>query len=247
MKNFYLLFVILLTDFCSYASEPVPYELPAPVERQEILEHGHFTVCYNIPYEQPAWVAYELTPEMLTGDITLRRPKFEKDTTLPVGGAEIKDYRKSNFLPGRLLHERFFNFDEDLLKKTYYMTVVSPMRSGFVNSFWPRVGSLLENWVEEYGSLYVACGPVLTDLPYTSLGASRIYIPRRFYLVVMNEERTNAVGFIFNNENTIASLNSFAKTVSEVEKETNLVFFNALKKEEAIGLKDQFNNNDWKW
>ena len=105
------LIIILLILFVAFMLIPTPepvevnadgsvkinnLELPTPIDGEQIIRHTGYTLSYNEEYEQPSWVAYELTRDEVLGD-EARKDDFRADPAVKTGSATPEDYRKSGF------------------------------------------------------------------------------------------------------------------------------------------------------
>jgi len=112
--------------------------------------------------------------------------------------------------------------------KYFYMTNISPMKLAYHNHIWLKTEELIRLWSAGTDGLYVVCGPILADAPFGTIGDNKVSIPKRFYKVVYDPVNQKAIGFLFRNGMSSGKLNSYAKSIDEIEKETGIDLFPSL-------------------
>ncbi len=245
MKKSILLAVFICIILTLNAQEK--FEHPTHNKRRHLVHHKHYSLSFDKPYGMPAWVAYELTAEEAKGTLELKKVKLVSDPKLPKATATKKDYKKSNYAPGLLATPFDMAFSEEALSETQYITNACPFKPFFNNGLWYNLGELVRYWAQEYGGVYVITGPVLTEAPFPTIGKNKVSVPKTLYKVVMDKDKTKAVGFIMANRNSVSSLSSFAVGIDKVEKLTEIDFFSQLDDEKEEKLEYTFNKEDWIW
>ena len=137
---------------------------------------------------------------------------------------------------------------EDLtaMSETFYMSNMSPMAASFNRGIWSR----LEDWVREEAlgnsGLYVVTGPILSS----SCGSLKesITVPCAYYKIVFKEgTQPKMLGFVLSNAGASGSLQAFAVSVDEIEKQTGLDFFPQLDNALEQSLESKVSLSGWRF
>ncbi len=84
-------------------------------------------------------------------------------------------------------------------------------------------------WTTLRGALYVVTGPIYIVPPPNHIGVNQVAVPFRFYKVIFDPIRVEAIAFMLNNTQTpTAMLPHKISTVDEVEMWTGLDFLSQL-------------------
>lgn len=204
-------------------------ELPAPVPGEQIIKHTGYTLSYNEEYEQPSYVAYELTAKEVDGGYD-RADSFKADPAVKTGSATLADYKGSGYDRGHMAPAADFKWSEEAMSDTFYLSNMSPQVGAFNRGIWADLESAVRTMAYENGSVYVVTGPVLTDGPYETIGENKVAVPKRYYKVILDytDPEIKAIGFVLPNASKTGELSDYVLTVNEVEEITGLDFFPAL-------------------
>lgn len=204
-------------------------ELPAPVPGEQIIRHTGYTLSYNEEYEQPSYVAYELTREEVYGALN-REDSFKADPAVTTGSATLEDYRGSGYDRGHLAPAADFKWSADAMSDTFYLSNMSPMDGSFNRGIWADLEATVRQMAVDNEKVYIVTGPVLTDGPYKTIGESKVAVPNQYYKVVLDytDPDIKAIGFVLPNKGSSDSLETYVVPVDEVEEITGLDFFPAL-------------------
>ncbi|HEX2963753.1 MAG TPA: DNA/RNA non-specific endonuclease [Ignavibacteriales bacterium] len=220
-----VLALFLVSSAIAQAFNYLPYS-----RGTEIIQHTAFTLSYIEKYEQPEWVAYKLTRDMLSGPAK-RTNKFIPDTLVTTGSATAKDYEKSGYDKGHLCPAADMKSSPVLMKECFYMSNMSPQDPAFNRGVWSKLEELVRTWAMQDSLLYIATGPVFRDSMKFIGKKNRVAVPWGFYKVILEYRkgyRPKAIGFILPNLGTGDSLIHFTASVDSVEKLTGIDFFPGL-------------------
>lgn len=221
-------------------------ELPKPIDGEQIVMHTGYTLSYNEEYEQPSWVAYELTREEVAGTFD-RVDNFRPDKAIWTGSATLEDYKGSGYDRGHLAPAADFKWSAEAMDDTFYMSNMSPQVGQFNRGIWADLESVVRQMAVENGNIYIATGPVLSDGPYKTIGKNRVAVPNYYYKVILdyNDDDIKAIGFILPNEKGANSVDFYAVTVDEVEEFTGIDFFPALPDDVEELLESNLDKSKW--
>lgn len=174
-------------------------------------------------YKQSEWVSYILTKSNLNSNIR-RESYFRVDTMVEGGTAKSSDYTGSNYDRGHMASAADMSRDEKTMYESFYMSNICPQAPNLNRGVWKKLESQGRIWVSfQFDTLYVICGPVLTDSLMFTIGESKVAVPKRFYKVFIYKD--HSICFIFNNEKCDEmDLLQYQTTMSEIEKITGLCF-----------------------
>ncbi len=220
MKSFLSVFFSLII-VGAFAQQ---YEIPSAMPREQQVKHQMFTLSYNEGYELPSWAAYRLTAEQAKATGTYKE-KYIEDPLVTTGSASVKDYKDAGFIMGQLVPPEDLVISPAAAQETFLTSNTVPHKPVFNKNIWKKLELLVREWAKEGNTLYIACGPVLTDAPFGTFGPNKISIPLRYYKVVLDVSGERAIGFVFRNNLATGSLKAYAISVDEVEKITGIDFF----------------------
>lgn len=217
------------------ASLEIPVmETDAP---SQILEYTGHTLSYNNETRLPNWVAYELTATEAEGD-NPRKDKFARDPQAAGAQGSKEDYRNSGWDRGHMAPAGDMKWDTKAMDETYYFTNICPQNHQLNNGDWKELEEKCREWAVKYGSIYIVCGPIITENVHGRLGENQIVIPDKFYkvLLVQKDGKYQGAGFLFTNypkrDSRISTkpgpdrpLESYMVTIDEVEAATGMDFF----------------------
>jgi len=210
----------------------------------ETVAHTKYTLGYAEKYEQPAWVAYRLTAEMVTGK-NKRINSFRPDPQVTTGSAVPADYRGSGYDRGHLAPVADFKQSAEWMDETFFMSNMSPQLHEFNAGIWGKLEAATRGWAKRYGAVYVVAGPMLKKGLPTIGKYNRVAVPEMYYKVILDLNEPKAIAFVFRNEGTENPLRSFATSVNEVERQTGLDFFAQLPDDLENRLETQQDMDAW--
>lgn len=243
-KLFSSLVLLLIIINAAFAQEfnYLPYSCGT-----EIIKHTAFTLSYIEKFEQPEWVAYKLTRDMLMGSAK-RTNKFTADTLVPTGSATAKDYEKSGYDKGHLCPAADMKSSALLMRECFCMSNMSPQEPSFNRGIWSKLEDLVRAWAMQDSLLYIATGPVFKDSMKYIGKKNRVAVPWGFYKVILDYRKgrwNKAIGFILPNSGTSDSLIHFTASVDSVEKVTGIDFFPDLPDIIERSLESSYDLTDW--
>lgn len=223
-----LCFILLpALTFVSSAAQDLDF---LPASRGEVIRHTYYTLSYIEAHEQPEWVAYYLSPDMLRR-VYKRKDSFRPDPTVRTGSATYDDYKTApDYDAGHLVPCRQMQFDCNAMSETFYMSNMSPQHKDLNRHKWAHLERLERNMAWRNGGLYVITGPVLGRTRGTIGLDNRISIPDYFYKIFLshNDRESKAIAFILPNEKAGLPLEDYVVSVDSVETLSGIDFFPAL-------------------
>jgi endonuclease G len=213
----------------------------------EIIRHTAYTLSYIENYEQPEWVAYKLSRDMLTGPMK-RTNKFVADTLVPTGSATAKDYEKSGYDKGHLCPAADMKSSPVLMKECFLMSNMSPQEPSFNRGVWSKLEESVRTWAGQDSLIYVVTGPVFKDSMKYIGKKNHVAVPWGFYKVILDYrkgQKPKAIGFILPNAGSNDSLAHFAVAVDSVEKITGVDFFPGLPNRIEKKVERSYDILDW--
>ena len=221
-----------------------PGKLEIPVLEKsvssQVLEYKGFTVSYNKDLRLPNWVAYELTASEVEGDLP-RKDKFRPDPAAHGPQANKEDYKNSGWDRGHMAPAADMKWSAEAIDESCYFTNICPQNPQLNGGDWKELEEQCRKWAQKYGSIYIACGPIITKNEHGKIGANKVVVPDKFYKVVLARVNSEyqGVGFIFHNPPQRKSkisgkpsvnrpLKSYVVSIDEVEAVTGIDFFQAL-------------------
>ncbi len=204
-------------------------EIPSYVKGHQVVAHNGFTLSYNEDYEQPDWVAYELTVEELNTNNTSRTEDFREDPAIVTQSAHLDDYRNSGYDRGHLCPSADRTSSVEKNSETFLLSNMSPQLHRFNAGLWLKAEGAVRDAARDFGKVYVVTGPVFSD-DMKTIGPCNVAVPGSFYKVVLGVKNGEvyAIGLICPQEYQNGNLKPYLCSVNDVEKMTGLDFFPSL-------------------
>ncbi|MFT4759796.1 MAG: endonuclease G [Saprospiraceae bacterium] len=239
--------VIEDTSDIEYTDENEIFYLPTSTTGQ-IVKHQYYAISYNEEYEQPEWVAYELTKDRLYTKGVGRTNDFRPDIAVKTGSASLSDYRGSGYDRGHLVPAGDMGFDYDAMSETFFMSNMSPQKRNFNGGIWRELEELTRSWAKKFRHLYVVTGPILTEKMIGYIGENEVGVPSYYYKVVLDlsEPEMKGIAYIMPNEVSDRPIHEYATSIDKVEEITGINFFSNLMEarlEEEI--EKEYNTDLW--
>lgn len=211
----------------------------------EIVEHEHFTLSYNEPYEQAEWVAYLLKRDHLTND-DRRRPYFIEDPQVKSKSADWRNYKGSGYDRGHLCPAGDRRFSKQAYNETFYTSNISPQDKDFNAGVWNRLELQIRQWTKKYGTLFVVTGGVL-EKGLKEIGEEDVAVPKYFYKIVARGDANNLkiIGFLMLGKESTKPLQQFTVSVDRIEEITGIDFFEKLDDELEAKLERDVQRSAW--
>lgn len=212
-----------------------------------LIEHNHFMLSYNEPFEQAEWVAYILKKEHLTHD-DRKRPYFIEDPKIRTKSADWRNYRGSGYDRGHLCPAGDRRFSEQAYNETFYTSNISPQNNDFNSGIWNRLEMQVRQWSKRYGDLFVVTGGVLED-GLMEIGEEDVDVPEYYYKIISrgSAENLKVIAFLIPAKETSESIKKFIVSVDEIEERTQIDFFEQLETKIELDLEKEIATKDWKF
>lgn len=233
MKKSLLLFALMLclTAMSCQEIDLNNIEIPTITDERSdrIITHKGFTLSYNYDWKIPNWVAYELTDIEVMGEVP-RYDKFKPDPMVPQNvSATTNDYKHSGYDRGHLAPAADMKWDEQAMRESFYLSNICPQNPNLNGGVWKDLEEQVRDLASQKGSIFVACGPIVTDAS-TTIGENKVVVPQAFFKVLLQEENgtIHTIGFVYENISGRKPMSTYAMTVDEVEEITGIDFFPSL-------------------
>jgi len=222
----------------------VPDEI-LPADRGELVRHTWYALGYSEDHEQAAWVAYELTREMLTGRTAARTNTFRPDPDVHTESATPRDYSSSGYDKGHLCPAADMAFDATAMDESFFMSNMSPQVPAFNMGIWRELEELTRDWARRFKRLYIVTGPILTQPGLGQIGFSKVTVPAAFYKVLLAPDQQRAIAFILPNQMSDKLVTDYACSIDKVEDRTGIDFFPRLNKGLGEELEASLDKDAW--
>ena len=244
MKNLVLTLLLITVHAYSFA-QGVEDTMTNKVVESQVIEHTGYRVSYNQTWCIPNWVAYELTRTEVAGQFP-RRGSFCPDPKVIGYTAVTSDYTKSGWDRGHMAPAADMKWSEEVMLESFYLSNICTQNSGLNGGLWLSLEERARYWANKDSSIYIVCGPIMSDV-YETIGANGVAIPKGFFKVVCKKIKGAyvGIGFIFPNENCSGDIFDFACTIDRVEDITGHDFFYILPDNVENAIERSFNLKDW--
>lgn len=262
-SRFFILFLCPIITACitstphgkaASARTPVVHkqklELPSISSSDDVIVHTGYTVSYNTKRKIPNWVAYELTPKEANG--TTSRPKnspFREDPDFRGPQPSRSDYSNSqNWDKGHLAPCADMKISSTTMIESFYLTNVCPQNHSINAGDWQKLEELVHNMAAKSGkTMYIVCGPIVSEGQFGTLGAAGITIPDSFFKALLYKDANgyHSIAFIMPNKPSSRCLGDYSLTVNDLEKIIGVDLFTNLDERIQESVEGQHILNDW--
>ena len=230
--------------------EPVPeglMELPAVYDDDIILTHKGFVISYNADARIPEWVAYELTADETGGEADRDESVFMMDPTYNRTQAMREDYYDSGWTRGHMACAGDFQWDEEAMDETFYLTNICPQDRELNKGDWNYLEKQVRRWARDYGHVWVVTGPIIGGNRYGTIGDRDVTVPDSFFKAVLTEKngKYRSIAFVMDNDDKRYWLDECAVTVNGLEAMTGQDFFPLLPNSVEEEVESQLRLQDW--
>lgn len=202
-------------------------------------------LSFNSICHIPNWVSWELTADETTGDVS-RTNKFYNDPEIE-GCPDSWDYSYSGYDRGHMAPAGDMKWDSKAMEETFFLSNICPQVKSLNTGSWKNLEEKCRLWAQIDGRIYIVCGPVIDDKPLELIGDSKVWVPKRFFKVIIAPYSTPArgIGFIMPNGKVVGGMQACAVTIDEVERVTGHDFFASLPDDLENELESQCNFHQW--
>ncbi|MCF0207661.1 MAG: DNA/RNA non-specific endonuclease [Bacteroidales bacterium] len=205
-------------------------ELPkAPKDKNsQTITHIGYTVSYNTNLLIPNWVAYELTGEEVVGEVE-RSNDFNVDPDVRGRCSTTDDYKRSGYDRGHMAPAADMKWSKQAMEESFYTTNICPQNHNLNAGDWKELEEQVRDWAIKNDNIYVVCGPIMGNSTAT-IGENGVAVPEAFFKVVLMQKDGSwrSLGFVFENKAGNKPLDTYTKSVDEIERITKLDFFHKL-------------------
>lgn len=222
-------------------------ELPTLLtpQREQVIAHEGYTVSYNSQWCIPNWVAYELTAKEVAGDVP-RGNDFVPDPLAKGNTATTNDYKHSGYDRGHMAPAGDMKWSKTAMDESFYLSNICPQNKNLNKGDWKELEELAREWAKEYGNIYIACGPIVA-VNHKTIGQNNVAVPESFFKVFLRETNNGwaTIGFLFENKAGNKKLNTYIRSIDEIEELTGIDFFPLLADDVEEAIERQTNIYDW--
>lgn len=228
---------------------PVSKDLELPVSliirQEQIIRHKGYTVSYNKDLKLPNWVSYELTRQEVKGT-EKRNDRFTTDPLVEGSIVTNADYARSGYDKGHMAPAADMKWSSTAMKESFYFSNVCPQHPQLNRRGWKNLEEKIRDWAIADSAIIIICGPIIERHP-KSIGRNKVTVPGQFFKVVLSpfSKPIRAIGFLFNNEQALYPISSYAVSVDSVENLTGIDFFASLPDEIENKIEVDVNYAQW--
>jgi endonuclease G, mitochondrial len=200
-----------------------------PESKGEIVIHTYYSLSYIEKYEQPEWVCYPLSKQILMRPNFPRSDWFNEDPKVSTGSAKHFQYKGSGYTRGHLAPAADMSFDKQAMEECFYMSNMSPQLRGVNNGIWRELEEQTRDWTYQNKEVYIVSGPHFnSNVKYFK--KHKIAIPDGFFKVILDLEGPEKKGLAFYIPHEVSDrpLQDYAMSIDELEKLLNINLFAGL-------------------
>lgn len=211
------------SDIFSIILPQIPKEYP-----NQIIRRKAYTLSYNSSTKAPNWVAWCLISSHTSGYVRRKNHDFQEDTDVPVPRATTKDwdYNSTGYQKGHMCPAGDNKWDAEAMAQTFLLSNICQQDGNLNEHDWEELEDRCRQWANEYGDIYIICGPLFYSSHYKTLGKNKVAVPDAFYKVIFRlKPSPQTLGFIYPNNGQSHPLEHYLMSVGDVERKTKFIFF----------------------
>ena len=220
-----LLFLLFLIPIISFGQENYKlYEDYLPSSKcGEVIHYKYYSVSYCDENKLSEWSIHSPSVTM-RGTENRRGYGFTLDDE--GRGASQDNWRNNPYDKGHLVPAANMRINKTAMREVFFMTNVSPQDMMLNRVGWKKLENDLRvktaEWTEDKGNLTIISGHFGK---IGEMGEDKIPIPEYFYKIAFDITKNRAIAFLLPNKRTDKKLESFAVSISYLEKLTGIDFF----------------------
>lgn len=222
--------------------------LPAPLNDrpEQILHRAGYTASYNHELKLPNWVAWHLTADHTNGPFKRKGRAFTEDEEVEEPRANTYDYQRSGYDRGHMCPSADNRWSEQAQADCFLLTNICPQLHALNDGDWRILEEQCRDWADDWGDLYIVCGPVLTRQRHKRIGKNKVTVPEAFFkVIVCLRGEPRGIGFIYRNDARRRLQTQYVNSIDEVERITGIDFFASLPDQIEDKVESQARLEDW--
>ena len=220
--------------------------LPISDSEMQIIHRRSYSLSYNPKLKLPNWVMWHLTSEHSDG-IVPRSDDYREDPDVPMPRATNDDYRSSGWSRGHMCPAGDNKWDRIAMSESFLLSNMCPQDRNLNSGLWNRIEMDCRKWAQEYGSIYIVCGPLLYNKEHETIGINKVVVPEAFFKVILcTQGNPKAIGFVVKNNAGTRKKDQYVNTVDDVERLTGYDFFPSLPDSIEDKVEAYSNIEDWR-
>lgn len=212
-----------------------------------LLYREGYTTSYNADTRTPNWVAWHLTAAHTNGPAKRKGIPFQADEDVPEPRVDTYDYMRSGYDRGHMCPAADNHWSQRAMEQSFLMTNVCPQNPALNSGLWNSIENQCRTWAEEYGDVYIVCGPIYLNQKHKTIGKNKVQVPEAFFKVILRlKDEPKAIGFICRNVSAKGHKKTdYVNTVDEVERITGMDFFSQLPDNIERQIESKADIKDW--
>ncbi len=202
-----------------------------PVPNQ-ILKREGYTLSYNKTTKCANWVAWKLTKDHIDGIWSRKGLKYIEDVEAEYPRQEVGDWKinPERYDHGHMCPAGDNKWSKLAMEQSFLLTNMCPQHRRLNGGDWKELEEKCRDWANEYGEIYIVCGPIFYDGKKGTIGGSKeIWVPDAFYKVILcMNDNPKSIGFIYPNEGKNNPMENYVFTINDIESKTGIDFFYTL-------------------
>lgn len=212
---------------------------------EQLLQRYAYVSSWNPDNRIPNWVAWHLTADHTDGPYKRKGQKFTPDDDVDDSPTTF-DYSRSGYDRGHMCPSGDNRWSKQAQQQCFLLTNICPQAHSLNAGDWSELENHCRTWAEDYGDIYIVCGPILYRSKHKRIGKG-VVVPEAFFKVVLRlKPHPEAIGFIYKNEDGNRPMGDYVNTVDQVERITGIDFFPFLPDATEKDVESRCNLDHWR-
>ena len=113
-----------------------------------------------------------LTAAHTNGPAKRKGIPFQADEDIPAPRVDTYDYMRSGYDRGHMCPAADNHWSQRAMEQSFLMTNVCPQNPALNSGLWNSIENQCRTWAEEYGDVYIVCGPIYLNQKHKTIYTS---------------------------------------------------------------------------
>lgn len=221
--------------------------IAANAPADQALRYPGYIVSFSPEHHQPRWVAWQLTRQEATSNVTSRKnATFMPDTNVK-GCAQLADYRRSGYEKGHMCPAGDMKWSQEAMDACFLLTNICPQTHALNNGAWRSLEEKCREWAIRDSDIIIVCGPILSDPIEQTIGETGVSVPRRYFKAILAPHATppRGIAFIMPNGYVEGGMQAAAVSIDQAEEAAGIDLFPFLPDDIEKEIESQCNFPLW--
>ena len=188
------------------------------------VDETGYSIGYSKEIEQPLWVCWELTSNMVCQTNKVKRTNDFRQNVISniLTSATPEEYKNSGYDRGHMCPAGDRTYSKKLMSETFLMSNMCPQHPDLNRKTWMELEHDTRINASTNEILHIYCGPVFFGK--TNYITNSLAIPNMFYKVIVNKMTGKIDSYLFPNDKCNGRFNDYIVPLHYIETLSGIKF-----------------------